>query len=703
MPTVRFYDVNPGSIFPTGLATGVTYTGPGSTGGTAIITDGNGVLTDDGGGGGPNETATADITIDGGASDIGAGVEAERVWTLFDTVTSQTFQIAHFDVDSGPAAGNYLLSEYALVSGRVYDVVGFDNSPGIGGGELNFSYADYAANFVEVTSDGTVSGGVGPDTIDVNYVGDPEGDLIDDVPAPVAQVLDWTDEGGDEDDLSSFFQDTGVMTVEVTIAEEDGFDELSVETETQYVEGGEPFDDDSGIQIIGDGSDSDSATITLGFEANDSNAFEDEVQNVQFRINDIDSGTFQDVVTVRAYDANDNLITVNMVHASGDDAVTLNPDGSATVTAGGGLDDPDEADGSVLVTIAGPVARVEIDYDNGDNTTQFLYVSDVHFEAVPAGSYDDIVEAGGGNDTIDAGLGADTVYGQAGNDIINVGNGDTAFGDFSEGDGAGDNTGSDTFIINPDQLTGDGEAITIHGGEALDESDDDVLDFNGQLLAGSIVYSETDNELGGLSGTATLLDGTIVTFTGIEEIICFARGTHILTDTGEVAIEDLTPGQKVATLDHGLQPLRWIGHRSVPATGNLAPIVIRAGVLGNTRDLRVSPQHRMLVRGAQAQLLFGEDEVLVAAKHLTNWDGVFAETGGAVEYFHMMFDRHQIVFAEGAASESFHPGAVGIGALEDNARAEVLHLFPELSADLGAYGPTARMCLKQYEARLLVH
>ena len=98
----------------------------GSSGGTAIITDGNGVLTDDGGGGGPNETANADITIDGGASDIGAGVEAERVWTLFDTVTSQTFQIAHFDVDSGPAAGNYLLSEYALVSGRVYDVVGFD-------------------------------------------------------------------------------------------------------------------------------------------------------------------------------------------------------------------------------------------------------------------------------------------------------------------------------------------------------------------------------------------------------------------------------------------------------------------------------------------------------------------------------------------------------------------------------------------------
>ena len=218
--------------------------------------------------------------------------------------------------------------------------------------------------------------------------------------------------------------------------------------------------------------------------------------------------------------------------------VTITVSGD-TVT-GVGSDDHDEIGGSVLVQIVGPVSRVEIDYDNSSNANQWLWVTDIHFQAVPEGSYDDSVEAGAGDDTIDAGLGADTVYGEGGDDTILVGSGDTAFGDFSEGDGAGNNDGDDTFIINPDQLTGDGEAITIHGGEALDDSDFDTLDFNGQLLAGSIIYSETDHTAGGLSGTAELLDGTIVTFTGIEEIICFASGTNILTDTGEVAIEHLT-------------------------------------------------------------------------------------------------------------------------------------------------------------------
>ena len=166
-------------------------------------------------------------------------------------------------------------------------------------------------------------------------------------------------------------------------------------------------------------------------------------------------------------------------------------------------------------------------------------------------------------------------------DTILVGSGDTAFGDFSEGDGAGNNDGDDTFIINPDQLTGDpAQRITIHGGEALDDSDFDTLDFNGQLLAGSIIYSETDHTAGGLSGTAELLDGTIVTFTGIEEIICFASATNILTRyAGEVAIEHLTARPvDVAPLDHGL-PAAALGRLAdCPGTaGRLAPIVIRAG------------------------------------------------------------------------------------------------------------------------------
>jgi hypothetical protein len=127
--------------------------------------------------------------------------------------------------------------------------------------------------------------------------------------------------------------------------------------------------------------------------------------------------------------------------------------------------------------------------------------------------------------------------------------------------------------------------------------------------------------------------------------------------------------------------------------------VIEAGTLGNTRTLRVSPQHRMLLSGWQAELLYESAEVLVAAKMLVNDQTIRPEDGGTVEYVHMLFDGHEVVFAEGAASESFHPGHVGWGALAETAREEILSLFPALASDgLAAYGPSARRSLTATEA-----
>lgn len=206
----------------------------------------------------------------------------------------------------------------------------------------------------------------------------------------------------------------------------------------------------------------------------------------------------------------------------------------------------------------------------------------------------------------------------------------------------------------------------------------------------------------------TSLSGTVgqVGFEDFEnlsfDIICFARGTRLRTAQGQRRIEDLRAGDMVATLDHGLQPIRWIGSTRVPARGDLAPIMIRKGALGNRRDLRVSPQHRMLLRGWQASLLFGEDEVLVPAKSLLNDHNILREEGGEVEYFHILFDRHEILWAEGALSESFHPGQQGWKALDQPTRTEILHLFPQL-ADQGLphYGPAARLSLRDYEGRTL--
>jgi hypothetical protein len=185
-------------------------------------------------------------------------------------------------------------------------------------------------------------------------------------------------------------------------------------------------------------------------------------------------------------------------------------------------------------------------------------------------------------------------------------------------------------------------------------------------------------------------------------VVCFASGTSIKTQSGEVLIEDLCVGDMVMTLDHGCQPIRWIGSSRRAAIGDLAPILIRKGALGNDRDLRVSPQHRMLLQGWQAELLFGEHEVLATAKSLINDHSIIRVEGGEVEYFHMLFDTHEIIWAEGAPSESFHPGEQGWKALDEPTRNEILDLFPQLAdGNLETYGPSARMSLKHKEGALL--
>jgi len=185
-------------------------------------------------------------------------------------------------------------------------------------------------------------------------------------------------------------------------------------------------------------------------------------------------------------------------------------------------------------------------------------------------------------------------------------------------------------------------------------------------------------------------------------IVCFTAGTLIDTQVGQVAIEQLCAGDMVKTLDHGMQAIRWIGSTTVDAIGKNAPIWIEKGTLGNTRDLKVSPQHRILLCDWRADLLFGVPQVLSAATHLVNDDTIRRMEGGQVEYFHMMFDTHEIVFAEGCPTESFHPGAVGIGALGENARDEIFALFPQLRLNLASYGETSRMSLKAYEARAIL-
>ncbi|WP_258869569.1 Hint domain-containing protein [Paracoccus thiocyanatus] len=200
------------------------------------------------------------------------------------------------------------------------------------------------------------------------------------------------------------------------------------------------------------------------------------------------------------------------------------------------------------------------------------------------------------------------------------------------------------------------------------------------------------------------------TVTG-SSVVCFLRGTLIKTENGEVPVEQLEPGMKVMTLDHGMKALRWIGKRVLTAQElaeqpKLRPIRIRAEALGERlpeRDLIVSPQHRVLLRSAVARRMVGEAEVLLAARHLIGLDGIdVVEDMAEVEYWHFMFDRHEVVFSNGAPTESLYTGPEAMKALGPEAREEILTIFPELAQPQPQAPVAARLLMRGRQGRNLV-
>ncbi|MEM7723110.1 MAG: Hint domain-containing protein [Pseudomonadota bacterium] len=161
---------------------------------------------------------------------------------------------------------------------------------------------------------------------------------------------------------------------------------------------------------------------------------------------------------------------------------------------------------------------------------------------------------------------------------------------------------------------------------------------------------------------------------------CYTPGVRIGTTMGLVAVEDLKIGDLVMTLDHGFQPVRWIGKATRKAEGALVPIRIKAGALGQglpDRDLVVSPQHRMLLRSRVAARMTGCSEVFVPAKKLLALPGIaYADEFDTVTYIHFLCDQHEIVFAEGAPSETLLTGPQAMAALGPEELTEIETIFP---------------------------
>lgn len=212
-------------------------------------------------------------------------------------------------------------------------------------------------------------------------------------------------------------------------------------------------------------------------------------------------------------------------------------------------------------------------------------------------------------------------------------------------------------------------------------------------------------------------DGTVLTVT--QEVngvapngipyVCFTRGALITTVRGPRRIETLRPGDLVITADNGLQPIRWIGRKKLSPLRlalnvSARPILVPKGTLGAWRDTLFSPQHRLFLAGKELHLLHSEAEMLIAAKHLLSVAGIRSVVPDmGVQYFHLAFDRHELIFADGVLSESLYLGPVGVDGIGIDGQRELEKLgliTPEQQAFLRLVRP---QLIRDHQVNDVIH
>lgn len=321
-----------------------------------------------------------------------------------------------------------------------------------------------------------------------------------------------------------------------------------------------------------------------------------------------------------------------------------------------------------------------------------------------------VTEIEAGDDTLLGGAGNDIILGQGGDDSLVAGAGDDSLEGGDGMDSLVGGTGTDTLAggNNSDLFTFDGAGDhVIVGGEDADGSDIDVIDLTG--IDARVIQSGPE------SGLIEFLDagGAVIntaTYSQIEQVICFTPHALIMTPLGPQRADALRAGDKIVTRDNGAQELAWIGRKTLGlgqmiANPELAPVTIAAGALGQglpERDLTVSPNHRVLLRGELNRLLFDESEVLVAAKHLLGRLGITQSVPNSVTYLHMMFQEHELIMSDGAWTESFQPAEHALRGVESDQRDELFDIFPELKTAEGLHDySAARRSLKRFETEIL--
>jgi len=323
---------------------------------------------------------------------------------------------------------------------------------------------------------------------------------------------------------------------------------------------------------------------------------------------------------------------------------------------------------------------------------------------------EDVIQSGAGTDDLAGGGSNDSLSGEAGNDTLDGGAGNDTLDGGEDNDSLTGGDGSDLFIwdgASDDVITdfGVGNTGTTGDSDTSYTGDNDFVDLSGifnpatlaaynaaagtnfvtplqamnhDLADGVINFNGTD-----LSGPTLTITGRTSATTDETGVICFGAGTMIATASGEVPIERLRPGDMIQTMDNGLQPLamsavRKLGAAELAANPNLKPIMFKSGVFNEERSLIVSPQHAMLLKS-------DGEEKLVRAKHLAEASGgMVRRMNGCKEitYIHLIFDAHQVIFANRRPTESFFPGPEAIKAMPHETLMEFEAIFPDVLAHL---------------------
>jgi len=246
------------------------------------------------------------------------------------------------------------------------------------------------------------------------------------------------------------------------------------------------------------------------------------------------------------------------------------------------------------------------------------------------------------------------------------------------------------------------------------------IDLRGQEVAvitddatGQRYYFLTDQSLNSFATMDAMPNGAIPldsVNTTTDVMVCFSRGTRLETPSGKRKIEDLRAGDLVLT-ENGPQPIRWIGSTRVSywelvAKPKIRPIRIRAHAFDHNvpeNDIILSPNHRIVLDDYRTSLFFGIERALCAVKYLVNNKGIEAilPTDG-VEYFHLLFDEHELVMSDNLASESLFMGSSAIDFMGAEAQKNLRKLFPTMGADgLVKFSRLALPELKAHEAQIL--